>query len=360
MSKTADKFDEDLNLLLSRGDSSALRRSAQIAELMRMAGKLRDLPSASFRLNLKARLIAQAHGTPPDYYGRPLASAADIFERQREMKTQTPLMTYNLAAALADLPDMTMRFLTTAGEFTIGVSRGTRNSHWERHPAGDELLFFLEGEGEVITLNGANRMRSQVRAGSAFVCERDLWHKIEAHSAISILFATPAAGTDASDAIRPPRACSARRSFAGKPRGHRRPPAAHDVRAALLELPALKINSDTTAAQAEAAVHHVARVGSFSANMMRYSGLTPWERHPDGDELLYPLEGAVDLTVLTDDGPVQRTVEAGSILVCPRGLWHRQLPRPSVAMFSAASYDTTQISFADDPRRGRPTRNKPT
>ena len=58
--------------------------------------------------------------------------------------------------------------------------------------------------------------------------------------------------------------------------------------------------------------------------LVRFRGQTPWERHPAGDELLHVIEGAVEVTVLTDDGPVRRSVTAGSVLVVPCGAWHRQ------------------------------------
>ncbi len=84
--------------------------------------------------------------------------------------------------------------------------------------------------------------------------------------------------------------------------------------------------------------------------MIRFSGQTPWERHPDGDELLHVLEGEIDITVLTDGGRVEKTVPAGSVFVVPRGLWHRQLPQPTVMLLCATPTQTTEVSFADDPR----------
>ncbi len=75
------------------------------------------------------------------------------------------------------------------------------------------------------------------------------------------------------------------------------------------------------------------------------------ERHPDGDELLHPLEGEVDITLLTDSGQTHVTVRAGSVFVCPRGLWHRQLPRPAVTMFFGTPTENGEVSWAEDPRR---------
>ncbi len=55
-------------------------------------------------------------------------------------------------------------------------------------------------------------------------------------------------------------------------------------------------------------------------------GTSPWEMHPDCEELLHVLEGAIDLEVLPaegGEGSVTR-LEAGSFIIIPRGCWHRQ------------------------------------
>jgi mannose-6-phosphate isomerase-like protein (cupin superfamily) len=82
----------------------------------------------------------------------------------------------------------------------------------------------------------------------------------------------------------------------------------------------------------------------------RFTGQSPWERHPDGDELLHVLEGKVEVTVLTEGGAVEQPVSAGSIFVIPRGLWHRQFARSTVLQFGATP-GRTEHSTAEDPRQ---------
>ncbi len=55
-------------------------------------------------------------------------------------------------------------------------------------------------------------------------------------------------------------------------------------------------------------------------------GPSPWEMHPDCDEMLQVLEGEIEVEVLPPEGGVggKARVEAGSFLVVPRGCWHRQ------------------------------------
>jgi quercetin dioxygenase-like cupin family protein len=55
-------------------------------------------------------------------------------------------------------------------------------------------------------------------------------------------------------------------------------------------------------------------------------GPSPWEMHPDCDEMLQVLEGEIEVEVLPADGGagIKTRVPAGSFLVVPRGCWHRQ------------------------------------
>src|SRR5262245_46915323 len=106
-----------------------------------------------------------------------------------------------------------------------------------------------------------------------------------------------------------------------------------DVTAALRSLVDLQIRpGKTTDAGGMASILPLGMLNECLLGVTAFSGETPWERHPDGDELLFILEGAVQVTVLTDDGPHRETVSAGSLFVVPRGLWHRQLAQPRVAL----------------------------
>ncbi len=63
--------------------------------------------------------------------------------------------------------------------------------------------------------------------------------------------------------------------------------------------------------------------GAFWTNP---GGTSPWEMHPDCDELLHIIEGKVQLEVLPiDNGPsLIELIDAGSFVVVPKGCWHRQ------------------------------------
>jgi mannose-6-phosphate isomerase-like protein (cupin superfamily) len=125
----------------------------------------------------------------------------------------------------------------------------------------------------------------------------------------------------------------------------------HDLKAGLEGLDVLAVSRSTTDEDAMAAMRPLAVFNQCLLGLTRFHGETPWECHPDGDELLHVLEGAVEVTVLTDGGPVERTVSAGSAFVVPRGLWHRQNARRPAALFFATAAETTASSWAEDPRR---------
>jgi quercetin dioxygenase-like cupin family protein len=216
--------------------------------------------------------------------------------------------------------------------------------HWERHPNGDELLHLLEGEAEVVTLTDAGPVRSPLRAGSIFICPQGLWHQVRPRSPVSLFFATPGEGTEAMTTH--PLRKSSRRGRVRKPELE-----ARDIRATLDALPELRIGAGTTAAEADAAFGELASLNGRGLFVGRFHGLSPWERHSNGDELLHVLEGEVEETVLTEEGAVERTLSAGSVFVCPRGLWHRQLARRGATGLYATP-KPTDVSFAEDPRLG--------
>lgn len=318
---------------------------AEVADLLRIAADLRDLPSADFKARLAADLRSAA-SVPPSH-GPVLRTEADIVARLAELATPR-LVAHDVRAGLADLPELTMRFLAQCGNATVTLSRFSIDSPlWERHPAGDELLYVVDGTLDVTTLTAAGPEHAVVEAGSLFVCRRGLWHWPRPRGDVSLLSLTPGAGSVSSRAEDP------RDAAAPTPAD---PPASaivRDLPAALRELsavPPLAITRDTTAAEANAAVREVGRLEDRFLGVTRFSGSTPWERHPDGDELLHVLDGEVDVTVLTDEGPVAVVVPTGSLFVCPRGLWHRQTPRAAATVFFATPTATSEASWADDPR----------
>src|SRR2546428_241190 len=207
-----------------------------IIDRAKRAAKERDVPGPDQPpevgledIEQRAQLFRLVSQLPPDQH-RVIVMRFAEQKRIREIahelgRTEGAVKQLQLRAALGDLPEMTMRFLASLNRCTVGVSRFSEPSHWERHPTGDELLHILEGEADVVTLTDGGPVRSTVRAGSIFICPRGLWHRVLPRSPVSLLFATPGEGTEHSSA-KDPRRMSRGRAPVRRSAGRRRAPAA--------------------------------------------------------------------------------------------------------------------------------------
>jgi PhnB protein len=350
--KLIEQLDQAVEALVAKPNAPLPVSDPRLDAILRIAGELRDLPRAEFRDRLKADLVAQSQeletaAAALPARSKPLVTNEDIEARLAELEHQPDFIVHDVNAALSDLPSMTMRFLDTMNEHVVVVSRGERRTNWERHLGSDEMIYVTEGEADIMTLTDGGPVQSTLHAGSLFVCPEGLWHRITPLPSVSALYLTPS-NTESSTARDPrPKADRVarrpvRRSTVAKLQEH-------DLGAALREVPHLTITDATTGADADAAVNHVAKVGKLSMGVMSYTGQTPWERH-GADELLLALDGELEITVLTDQGPVKRMLRAGEAFVCPQGLWHRQYAEKSVSMLYGTAIETSEISMADDPR----------
>jgi quercetin dioxygenase-like cupin family protein len=67
---------------------------------------------------------------------------------------------------------------------------------WERHPAGDELLIVLEGEGELLQEIDGEPRRSTFGPGSAFINPAGVWHTANVRRPMRAIYITPCPGTE--------------------------------------------------------------------------------------------------------------------------------------------------------------------
>ena len=91
--------------------------------------------------------------------------------------------------------------------------------------------------------------------------------------------------------------------------------------------------------------------GSVGVFWSEAGGPSPWEMHPDCEEMLYVLEGEIEVEVLpAGGGNGEKTlVPCGSFIVIPQGCWHRQnmLERTKELYLTPGA---TKMSHAPDPR----------
>jgi mannose-6-phosphate isomerase-like protein (cupin superfamily) len=61
---------------------------------------------------------------------------------------------------------------------------------------------------------------------------------------------------------------------------------------------------------------------------------TEWEMHPEGDELLFLLSGAIDMILQIGDRERVVALRPGAACIVPRGVWHRaNIRRASKGLF---------------------------
>lgn len=80
----------------------------------------------------------------------------------------------------------------------IGLVQFTGETAWERHPAGDELLFVLAGQTRITLLEKGEAVTFDVAEGSMVIVPRGLWHSQRPCPHVTLLFVTPIAGSERS------------------------------------------------------------------------------------------------------------------------------------------------------------------
>ncbi len=64
-------------------------------------------------------------------------------------------------------------------------------SYWERHPDGDELVYLLSGDVELLLEADGGRGAVRLRAGEAAIVPAGAWHRARVHAPSRLLFVTP-------------------------------------------------------------------------------------------------------------------------------------------------------------------------
>ncbi|HEY6330421.1 MAG TPA: cupin domain-containing protein [Blastocatellia bacterium] len=347
------KLDDALEAVMARDKKTDFRPDdldPRIAELLGIAADLRGMPTLEFKAKLKENLLRNSGqaGTGKVLAGKESGAAAG-------------LVPHNISGAIAGMPGGDTRFVGTLNSYSIGLARlADQAPLWERYSSGEKFYSVLDGEIDILTISDDGPVHYNVPSGSVFVCPSGVWHWARPDSEASLLFIAPSEG-EQSTAPEPGIDTDESRPVAGvesdaedaigrsQPGSRRTIAPPQSILGALSGVSELRIGPDTTPAQANKSFADLGSFDRYSLGVGRFYGRTPWERHA-GDELLHVVDGQVELTTLTDQGSVNNTLRAGSIFVCPEGLWHRQFSRSGVTAFFA-SPRPTDVSFAEDPRQ---------
>jgi len=81
-----------------------------------------------------------------------------------------------------------------------------------------------------------------------------------------------------------------------------------------------------------------------------FSGVSQWERHPNGDEIVQILKGSVTLALRDADGKEQRhELKAGMIAIVPQNTWHQFTAPEGVTLMTTTPQPTEHIEDAEPP-----------
>jgi uncharacterized cupin superfamily protein len=82
------------------------------------------------------------------------------------------------------------------GRLVCVIAQDATWDGWERHPAGEELVYLLSGRVDVVQeLDGVEHV-VEVRPGDAMINPANVWHTARVHEPGAALFVTPGAGTE--------------------------------------------------------------------------------------------------------------------------------------------------------------------
>jgi uncharacterized cupin superfamily protein len=114
-------------------------------------------------------------------------------------------------------------------------------------------------------------------------------------------------------------------------------PKAHDLQRVLARLSEMDFHTLADFNQGSAGVYWCSQ------------GTSPWEMHPNDEELLFVLDGEVEITVMTEAGPKSTVAGPSCAFVVPRGHWHKQrVLKPLKQLYVTPG--ATEHSDKEDPR----------
>lgn len=124
---------------------------------------------------------------------------------------------------------------------------------------------------------------------------------------------------------------------------------AHHLLSAVDAMTPMVIGEGTTEEDEAASRATLGWMNNASVGIQRYEGVPPWEIHRDADELLFVVDGEMELTVMGDDGAEIVAVTSGMVVIVPKNRWHRPVAKTMVTLFSATPFTDSDIAFADEP-----------
>jgi mannose-6-phosphate isomerase-like protein (cupin superfamily) len=73
----------------------------------------------------------------------------------------------------------------------IFASKFSGTGGWERHPAGDEIVYVLEGATMLRSITDEGPQEQDLRAGMMVVVPQGVWHRFESPTGVTLMSVTP-------------------------------------------------------------------------------------------------------------------------------------------------------------------------
>ncbi len=105
---------------------------------------------------------------------------------------------------------------------------------------------------------------------------------------------------------------------------------------------------DTPPEELEAAFATLAHYRDGGIFAGGFSGVSRWERHRNGDEIVHVLGGATLLTIMRQSDAETFELTAGMMIIVPQGCWHRFESETGVQLMTVTPQPTDHTG-ADDP-----------
>jgi quercetin dioxygenase-like cupin family protein len=73
----------------------------------------------------------------------------------------------------------------------IFTSKFSGTGGWERHPAGDEIVYVLDGATMLRSIVDDGPQEQELRAGMMVVVPQGVWHRFESPNGVTLMSVTP-------------------------------------------------------------------------------------------------------------------------------------------------------------------------
>jgi quercetin dioxygenase-like cupin family protein len=107
----------------------------------------------------------------------------------------------------------------------------------------------------------------------------------------------------------------------------------------------------STEAERKGAFARLAEYRDGAIFAAKFAGVSAWERHPQGDEIVQIVDGATTLHLMTAEGKQSLSLRAGMVAIVPRNTWHQFESPDGVSLTTTTPQPTEHLRIdIEDPR----------